>query len=420
MLGRVSCDALFSVGMLEVGPGAGVYWESRHLTDRGAGGGWIASYIGIVQASGVTEAGAFRASGRTARDRNSWDCSLIAHVRDRRLVNDEPDGRTGDPCVERGEPIPRAALAEFRRLRRLDDFRPPRPAAKGRPICAGIGLPGAESPLRAVCSQRALDLEVDVKLIAVTDNLIQLTRLRFVNAYLVREEDGFTLVDTTTGGAADALIAAAGRTGGEIRRIALTHGHGDHVGSLDALKERLGDSVQVLMPELDARIHAGEKVTEGKLPGAWPKLETVPDVRLVDGERVGSLEVVLTPGHTPGHVAFIDTRDGVLIAGDTFTAYGGLAVASHFYPRFPFAAMASWDKTKVLESAARLRSLDPAVLVVGHGPAVRDPGAAMDQAITGPGALPHERRRRFKERTRRRGVCDDGRAAAQPDAAGRA
>ena len=220
-----------------------------------------------------------------------------------------------------------------------------------------------------------------MKLISVSDNLIQLTRLRFVNAYLVREEDGFTLVDTTTGGAADALIAAAGRTGGEIRRIALTHGHGDHVGSLDALKGRLGDSVQVLMPELDARIHAGEKVTEGKLPGAWPKLETVPDVRLVDGERVGSLEVVLTPGHTPGHVAFIDTRDGVLIAGDTFTAYGRLAVASHFYLRFPFAAMASWDKAKVLESATHLRSLDPAVLVVGHGPAVRDPGAAMDQAI---------------------------------------
>ena len=97
-----------------------------------------------------------------------------------------------------------------------------------------------------------------------------------MNAYLVREVDGFTLVDTTTGGAADDLIAAARSAGGEIRRIALTHGHGDHVGSLDALKQRLGSAIEVLMPELDARIHAGEQVVQGKLPGGWPKLHTSP------------------------------------------------------------------------------------------------------------------------------------------------
>src|SRR5919107_764187 len=106
----------------------------------------------------------------------------------------------------------------------------------------------------------------------VTENLVQITRLRFVNAFLVREDDGFTLVDTTTGGAADALIAAAEQAGAAIRPIALTHGHGDHVGSLDALKAKLG--VEVLMPELDARVHAGEKVADRKLTGSWPQLET--------------------------------------------------------------------------------------------------------------------------------------------------
>ena len=223
---------------------------------------------------------------------------------------------------------------------------------------------------------------------AVGTNVIQLTRVRFVNAYLVRELDGFTLVDTTIGGSADALIAAAAQHDGAIRRIALTHGHGDHVGSLDALKQRLGGSVPVLMPELDARIHAGEKVVEGKLPGAWPKLETVPDVRLGEGDRVGSLEVVVTPGHTPGHVAFVDTRDRTVLVGDTFTSYGRVAVASHFYLRFPFAAMASWDKPAVVESARRLRSLDPSVLLVGHGPATPHPGAAMDRAIALAGGAP--------------------------------
>ncbi len=220
-----------------------------------------------------------------------------------------------------------------------------------------------------------------MKVTAVTENLTQLTRFHFVNAFLVREDDGFTLVDTTLGGAARGLIAVAEKTSGRIRRIALTHGHGDHVGSLDALMERLGDAVEVLMPELDARIHAGEKVVEGKLPGSWPKIQTVPDVRLSAGDRVASLEVVPSPGHSPGHVAFLDRRDGTLIAGDVFTTYGAVAVTSHFYLRFPFAAMATWDQERGLGSARSLRALDPAILVVGHGPVVRDPGAAMDRAI---------------------------------------
>jgi glyoxylase-like metal-dependent hydrolase (beta-lactamase superfamily II) len=220
-----------------------------------------------------------------------------------------------------------------------------------------------------------------MKATPLNDRLIQLTRLRFVNAYLVREDDGFTLVDTTMPRSADALLAAAKQAGAPIRRIALTHGHGDHVGSLDALKQRLGDEVQVLMPELDARIHAGEKVVEGKLTGSWPKLETVPDVRLAAGDRVGSLEVVASPGHSPGHVAFLDTRDRSLIAGDVFTSYGSVAVSNHFYWRFPLAAMATFDKARDLASARELRALDPAMLVVGHGPAVREPAGAMDAAI---------------------------------------
>jgi glyoxylase-like metal-dependent hydrolase (beta-lactamase superfamily II) len=43
--------------------------------------------------------------------------------------------------------------------------------------------------------------------------------------------------------------------------------------------------------------------------------------------------------------------------------------------------MGTWDKEKTIASARSLRALEPSILVVGHGPAVRSPGAAMDAAI---------------------------------------
>jgi len=218
-----------------------------------------------------------------------------------------------------------------------------------------------------------------MKTTPVTEHLTQLTKLHIVNAFLVRENDGFTLVDTTMGRSAKGLIEAASSAGAPIRRIALTHGHGDHVGLLDALRDSLGSDVEVLVPELDEQILAGEK--EGKFPGSWPKVRTRADRRLKPGDRVGSLEVVATPGHTPGHVAYLDTRDRAVIAGDTFTSYGRVMTSDRLRLPFPLAAAASWSGKQVLTSAQTVRALTPSVMVVGHGPVVRDPIAAIDKAL---------------------------------------
>ena len=66
-------------------------------------------------------------------------------------------------------------------------------------------------------------------------DITRITRFGFVNAYLVREDDGLTVVDTMLWAGAKPILAAADQLGAPIVRIALTHAHGDHIGSLDDL-----------------------------------------------------------------------------------------------------------------------------------------------------------------------------------------
>src|SRR5204862_8023553 len=96
--------------------------------------------------------------------------------------------------------------------------------AKRRP---GRGRPPRVPP----AGQRLSSHLAAMKVTTHGENLTKLMRLRFVNAYLVREPDGLTLVDTMISGSAKGIIAAAERAGTPIVRIVLTHAHVDHVGS---------------------------------------------------------------------------------------------------------------------------------------------------------------------------------------------
>ena len=214
---------------------------------------------------------------------------------------------------------------------------------------------------------------------------IRISRFGFVNAYLVREEDGLTLVDTMIPGSSKPILAAARDAGAPIVRIALTHAHGDHIGSLDALAEAL-PGVEVLISSRDARLLAKDRMMDpgepdAKLRGGYPGAKTAPTSTFAPGDRVGSLEVVAAPGHTPGHVAFFDPRDGTLLCGDAYSTLGGVATASKLNPRFPLVALATWHRPTALASARALRDLDPARLAPGHGGIVESPGEAMERAI---------------------------------------
>jgi glyoxylase-like metal-dependent hydrolase (beta-lactamase superfamily II) len=224
-----------------------------------------------------------------------------------------------------------------------------------------------------------------VKTTRHTANLVRLSRLGAVNAYLVVEDDGLTLVDTMIPRSQRGILEAADALGRPIVRIALTHAHGDHVGSLDALAVLLPEA-EVSISARDARFLRGDRTLDpgepqSKLSGSYPSIRTRPGRELQPGERIGSLEVVASPGHTPGHVAFLDTRDGTLIAGDGYSTLGGVETTAKVNPRFPLPAIATWDRPTALRSAKELRALDPARLAVGHGNVVEQPAAAMDEAI---------------------------------------
>lgn len=219
--------------------------------------------------------------------------------------------------------------------------------------------------------------------------VIQLTYLPKVfpvNCYLVEEQDGLTLVDAALANNAKAILDAAEKIGKPITRIVLTHAHNDHIGALDRLKEML-PLAQVFISERDARLLAGDRSlddNEPKFPirGGVPKnVRTKPDVLLQDGDKIGSLLAIAAPGHTPGSMAFLDTRNHILIAGDAFQSRSGVAVAGQMKWSFPFPALATWDKGTSLETARRLRALKPTLLAVGHGNMINQPTPIMDKAI---------------------------------------
>jgi glyoxylase-like metal-dependent hydrolase (beta-lactamase superfamily II) len=213
----------------------------------------------------------------------------------------------------------------------------------------------------------------------------KISQLGFVNAFLVEEDDGLTLVDTMVPGTQKKILAAAATIGAPIVRIALTHAHGDHIGSLDNVAAAL-PGAEVLISERDARLLKKDRTMDpgepqSKLRGGYPGAKTEPTRTFAAGDRIGSLEVHAAPGHTPGQVAFLDPRDGTLYCADAYSTLGGVWTTAKINPRFPLPTFATWHRPTALESARALRALDPARLAPGHGKVVEAPGAAMDRAI---------------------------------------
>lgn len=207
-----------------------------------------------------------------------------------------------------------------------------------------------------------------------------------VNCYLYDEGAELTLVDAALSFNAKQILLSIKVMEKPLTQIIITHAHLDHLGALDAVKREWPDAI-VSISSRDARLLAGDTSLlpdepDSPIKGGVPKnIETQPDRLLEEGDQVGSLKVINTPGHTPGSISLFDTRNRFLLAGDAFQTRGGIAVSGTFKVLFPFPAFATWNKRVALESAQKIRDLNPQLLAVGHGAMVDKPMDVIDFAI---------------------------------------
>ncbi|MET0739280.1 MAG: MBL fold metallo-hydrolase [Acidimicrobiales bacterium] len=164
------------------------------------------------------------------------------------------------------------------------------------------------------------------------------------NIWLVGDDDEVIVVDA----AHDHRPIVAGVGARRVVAVVCTHGHNDHINAAVPLAEGVGAPIWV---------HPDDRMLWDVV---WP--DRAPDAELVDGQVIevgGShLEVLHTPGHSPGGCCLHASADGVVFSGDTLFNGGPGATGRSF----------SDYGTIVASIRDRLLVLDPATVVhTGHG-----------------------------------------------------
>jgi hydroxyacylglutathione hydrolase len=135
------------------------------------------------------------------------------------------------------------------------------------------------------------------------------------NAYIVRSSPSAKralMIDP--GEEPQRLLDAASALGAQIEAILITHCHFDHVGAVAPIAKATG--ARVFCPELETGVLAD--ITKWTMPGFGPFESWQAEHTVKGGERLRladlDIEVIFTPGHSPGHVTY--AVDGALLSGD--------------------------------------------------------------------------------------------------------
>ncbi|WP_236700520.1 MBL fold metallo-hydrolase [Allosalinactinospora lopnorensis] len=213
--------------------------------------------------------------------------------------------------------------------------------------------------------------------------------LKAVNVYVLEDSAGLTLIDGgwALTGAFEVLDTSLNQLGycvGDLRDVMVTHIHRDHYTQAVWLRDRyrlrvlLGADERPGLEELrrirtNLPTHAFDRLRSGGADGLldelaavdWPPYDPTvwkpPDVWLEDGDVVGRLEAVSTPGHTQGHLVFRDESRSLLFSGDH--------VLPHITPSIGFELGGGALPLKdYLESLHRVLRLPDCALLPAHGP----------------------------------------------------
>jgi len=169
--------------------------------------------------------------------------------------------------------------------------------------------------------------------------------LGFVSAYIIYRDGEAALIDTGVPSSEGLILKALEEIGlgwDSVGHVILTHRHDDHQGSLDA----------VLASAPGASWYAG---TEDMGAIGAP----TDGLAVGDGDKVFDLDIIDSPGHTPGHISVLDSTAGVLVAGDALFGEDGGVIGS--LPQF------TTDMDLANASVSKLASFDYDVLLFGHG-----------------------------------------------------
>ena len=201
-------------------------------------------------------------------------------------------------------------------------------------------------------------------------------QMGFINVYLLVDEDGLILVDSGAFFSHRKIISFMQELDfqpGDIKAVLITHADFDHVGAIPTLRKLAGFEVFASQVAADA-LAIGRSSRELKIgpigrsiANTFEKyaLPRVKVERIVnEGDLLtfmGGIEVVSTPGHTPGHLSYYLADQKILFCGDSMRSNDAGLTSGCIRP-------ITWDEDMVYVSIRKQSKLGAEIVGVGHGP----------------------------------------------------